>query len=170
MVLLCPKITYLVQHHIKNQRKTTLSLFSIEIHIWKWNSHSVSSTYASIRRRTNPTATPTRTSPLMMPAIWKISAAALHVEEAAPPLLPLDGYFNELTTLAKHCSVHTGRPNDVTLFWAFNPPKELIPLMNCTLLSLLLVLPTTVIVAGIVALAMAILSEMRKHGQKWRIG
>lgn len=140
-----------------------------------WNSHSVSSTYASIRRRTNPTATPTRTSPLRMPAIWKISPAALQVEEAAPPLLPLDGYFNELTTFAKHCSVHTGSPNDVTLFWAFNPPKWFTPLMKFTLLSLLLLLPTlelptTVIVAGVAALAMAILSEIRKHCQKWRNG
>jgi len=140
-----------------------------------WNSHSVSSTYASIRRSTNPTATPTRTRPLMMPAIWKISAAALQVEEAAPPLLPLDGYFNELTTFAKHCSVHTGNPNDVTLFWAFNPPKEFIPPMNCTLLSLLLLLPTpelptTVIVAGVAALAMAILFWNDKTLSKMKIG
>lgn len=80
--------------------------------------HSASSTVASIRRRTNPTATPMRTSPFMMAAIWKISPAALHVEEAAPPPLllpPLLEDFKELTTFAKAFSVVTGSPSDVTV-------------------------------------------------------
>jgi hypothetical protein len=89
--------------------------------------HSDSSTAASILRRTNPTATPISTRTFMMAAILNISSAALHVEESAPPplLLPCDVALNELTTLAKHCSVDTGKPRDTTvLLWALRPPKE----------------------------------------------
>lgn len=89
---------------------------------------SDSSTAASILRRTNPTATPISTRTFMMAAILNISSAALHVEESAPPpllLLPCDVALNELTTLAKHCSVDTGKPRDTTvLLWALRPPKE----------------------------------------------
>lgn len=94
--------------------------------------HSASSTDASIRRRTNPTATPIRTSPLIMAAILKISPAALQVEERAPPPFfpfPFDGYFKELTIFANDWSAQTGRPKETTLLWAFKPPKELSPVI-----------------------------------------
>ncbi|GER50413.1 basic helix-loop-helix (bHLH) DNA-bindingsuperfamily protein, partial [Striga asiatica] len=82
------------------------------------NFHS-SSTNASSRRRTNPTATPTRTSPGMMAAILKISTTALQVAANAPPpppplFLPL-GLVRELTIFANHCSLVRGRPNVLIL-------------------------------------------------------
>nr|GMD84337.1 transmembrane protein 45B-like [Ipomoea batatas] len=94
-------------------------------------SHSASSRVASRRRRTKPTATPTRTSPGMIAAILKISATALQVEERAPPPLPLprDGSLSELTILANEWSVQTGRPRVDTLLCALSPPNEFNPLM-----------------------------------------
>lgn len=93
------------------------------------NSHSASSTEASTRRRTNPTATPMRTSPFIIAAILNISAAALQVEESAPPPLPLpfDGDFKELKTIANDWLVHFGRPKEVIFVSAFSPPKEFNP-------------------------------------------
>lgn len=96
--------------------------------------HSDSSIVASSRRRTNPTATPTRTKPGIMEAILKISRAALQVADKAPPPLPFDdGVLNELTIFAKDCSVDTGRPNEVTWSFAFSPSNEFNPLMYFTL-------------------------------------
>lgn len=95
--------------------------------------HSDSSTVASIRRRTNPTATPTRTKPGIMVAILKISRAALQVEDKAPPLACDDGVFNELTIFAKACSVDKGRPNEATWLFALSPSNEFNPLMYFTL-------------------------------------
>ncbi|KAI3441348.1 uncharacterized protein J3R85_002627, partial [Psidium guajava] len=76
---------------------------------------SASSTEASILRRTNPTATPTRTSPFMMAAIRNISPTALHLEDRAPPLLPFPRDLKELTTFANDCSVHRGTPREATM-------------------------------------------------------
>lgn len=97
--------------------------------------HSDSSTAVSIRRRTNPTATPTRTKPGIMEAILKISRAALQVEDKAPPLACDDGVFNELTIFAKDCSVDIGRPNEATWLFAFSPSNEFKPLMYFTLVT-----------------------------------
>lgn len=93
------------------------------------NSHSASSSEASTRRRTNPTATPMRTSPFIIAAILNISAAALQVEERAPPPLPLplDEDFKELKTMANDWLVHIGRHTEATLVWAFSPPNEFNP-------------------------------------------
>ncbi|KAK2665207.1 hypothetical protein Ddye_003781 [Dipteronia dyeriana] len=66
----------------------------------------------------------------MIAAILKISSAALHVEDKAPPpfLLPFeDGALSELTIFANDCSVHTGTPSEVTPFSAFRPPNVLSP-------------------------------------------
>ncbi|KAF3620837.1 hypothetical protein FXO38_32159 [Capsicum annuum] len=98
--------------------------------------HSDSSTAASIRRRTNPTATPTRVKPVIMEAILKISEAALQVEDKAPPPLACDdGVLNELTIFAKDCSVDIGRPNEATWLFAFSPPNEFNPSMYFTLVA-----------------------------------
>lgn len=48
--------------------------------------YSDSSTAASMRRSKKPRAIPTRTNPLIMGTIRKISDATLQVEAAAPPL------------------------------------------------------------------------------------
>ncbi|MFS7998501.1 hypothetical protein Hanom_Chr12g01154591 [Helianthus anomalus] len=75
-------------------------------------SYSASSTEASIRRRTNPIATPTRVIPFMIAAILKISATALQVEVSAPPLD--DVFLNSRTMFANCCSVETDDPNEAT--------------------------------------------------------
>ncbi|KAK3412464.1 hypothetical protein EUGRSUZ_I01214 [Eucalyptus grandis] len=78
-------------------------------------SQSASSTEASILRRTNPTATPTRTRPFMMAAIRNISPTALHLEDRVPPPLPFPCDLKEPTMFANDCSVHTGTPREATL-------------------------------------------------------
>ena len=70
----------------------------------------------------------------MMAAILNISEAALHVEDRAPPP-PLPFAFKELTTFAKHCSVHIGTPIATTLLWAFRPPKLFSPATYTTFFS-----------------------------------
>lgn len=134
-----------------------------------------SSKDASSRRRTNPTATPTRTRPGIMAAILKISATALQVEVRAPPLLPCDGCFNELTIFAKDCSVQTGRPNEATLLWALSPSNEFNPLTYLTVVLLWGDRPGLTTVAGtvagdIVADAVAIgwLDQKKSFGEKMR--
>lgn len=96
---------------------------------------SASSTAASIRRSTKPTATPTRTRAGIIEAILKISTAALQVEDKAPPL-PCDDddvVLKELTMFANDCSVLKGWPNEATLLCALSPSNEFKPLMYFTL-------------------------------------
>lgn len=129
---------YTIYNGKKNRRSINIEGRNILINylvIWfNFHSASDSSTHASIRRSTNPTATPTRTRPLMIAAIVNISPAALHVDESAPPLFPfpLDAVaFTELTILAKHFSVLKGSPKATTPLLALSPPNELSPL-TCT--------------------------------------
>ncbi|KAF7817538.1 hypothetical protein G2W53_031507 [Senna tora] len=64
----------------------------------------------------------------MIAAIWKISPAALHVDDRAPPLFPFP-FPLDATISAKHFSVLFGLPNEITLLWAFRPPNEFNPLI-----------------------------------------